>query len=130
MYSDRMARWNVSGETITLESGRRRPVEGFLARYGLRIAIVVGVVEAVLAWVYGFERYLLVFALAVVFGYIWARRRLPRPLRRPAWVLAASQVIAGLAPLAVGAGLLIAVMIGALLLVIGLLVLLGDRRRL
>jgi len=125
-----MARWNVAGETITLEGGRRRPVEGFLVRYGLRIALVVGVLEALLAWSYGFEKWLLVFALAVVFGYVWVRRRLPRPLRRPAWVLAASQVGARLVPMAVGAGLLIAAMIGVLLLIIGLLVLLGDRRRL
>jgi len=124
-----MARWNISGETVTLESGPRRPVEGFLNRYGLRIAVVLGLVEAVLAWAAGFTLEMLLIGLLSVLGYLWARRRVPRAIRRPLWVVAMAQGIAGLAPLAVGAGMFVALMIGALLLVIGLLVLLGDRRR-
>jgi hypothetical protein len=125
-----MARWTVSGETVTLETGPRRPLESFLARYGLRIAVILGLVEALVAWAGGFTLVMLLVGLLAILGYLWARRRVPRRLRRPLGVLGMAQGIAGLAPLAVGAGLLVAVMIGGLLLLIMLLVLLGDRRRL
>jgi hypothetical protein len=44
-------------------------------------------------------------------------------------VVTVAQAVAGLVPLAIGAGIVIALILGSILLVIMLLVLLGDRRR-
>jgi hypothetical protein len=124
-----MARWNVSGDTVTLEEGGGRSPARWFRKNALRIAIVLGVVEAVVAWTQGWGLAMVVVGLLAVLGYISVRDRVPYVLRRPLWVVAVAQAVAGLLPLALGAGLLIASMIGALLLVILLLVVLGDRRR-
>jgi hypothetical protein len=125
-----MARWNVSGETLTLEEGGgRRSPSAWLRQNGLKIAVVLGVVEAVVAWRLGLTQVMVPVALLAVLGYLWARRRFPPSVRRPLWVVTVAQAVAGLVPLAIGAGIVIAVILGSLLLVIMLLVLLGDRRR-
>ncbi len=73
--------------------------------------------------------FLWAIGLLAVFGYWWARNRVPASFRRPLWVVAMSQAVAGLVVPAVFAGMFIAVIVGVLLLVIMALVLLGDRRR-
>jgi hypothetical protein len=124
-----MPRWNVSGETLTLEDGGRRRPSEWLRRNSLKIAVILGVVEAIVAWRLHLTVVMVPVGILAVLGYMWARKRVPAAVRRPLWVVAAAQAIAGLAPLALGAGLAIAAIVAALLLVILLLVLLGDRRR-
>ena len=123
-----MAEWNLSSDRITLEEKPRRSPAGWLRANSIRIALVVGVVEAIAAWQVGFKLMWLV-GLAAVFGYLYVRRHVPRSLRRPLWVVAMSQAVAGIVVPAIFGALIIAALVGGLLLVIMALVLLGDLRR-
>jgi hypothetical protein len=124
-----MARWNISGDTVTLEERRRRSPSRWLRQNSLRIAVALGIAEAVAAFVYGHKLLLMVIAIAAVFGYLNIRHRLPEIIRRPLWVVVMAQAIAGLLVPAVYAGIAIAVVIGGIMLLVLVLVLLGDRRR-
>ncbi|MGN6379191.1 MAG: hypothetical protein ACTHNU_09600 [Gaiellales bacterium] len=124
-----MARWNISGDTVTLEDQRRRSPMRWLRQNGLKIAVVLGVVEAIAAFVFGFKFLMLAIGVIAVLGYLNIRHRLPESIRRPVWVIVTAQAIAGLLVPAVYAGMAIAFVIGTIMLVILLLVLLGDRRR-
>ena len=123
-----MAEWNLSDDGMTIEQRKRRSPNAWLRDNSLKLAIVIGVSEAVIAYVKGFH-FLWAIGLLAVFGYWWLRSRVRPSIRRPLWVVAVSQAIAGIAVPAVFAGLFIAAVVGVLLLVIMLLVLLGDRRR-
>jgi len=123
-----MAEWNLSSDPLTLEEKPRRSPGTWLRNNSIRIALVVGVVEAIIAWQAGFRLMWLV-GLAAVFGYLWIRKRVPRSFRRPLWMVAMSQAIAGIVVPAIFGAVLIAALIGGLLLVIMVLVLLGDLRR-
>jgi hypothetical protein len=120
-----MARWNISGDTLTLEEGPRRSFGRWLQRNRLRLAIGLGLTEAVVAIVAGFAGIMLPVALLSVLAYFWARKRVSPALRRPLWILAVAQAIAGVAP----AGVVVMAALGTVLLVILLLILLGDLRR-
>jgi 4-amino-4-deoxy-L-arabinose transferase-like glycosyltransferase len=120
-----MARWNIAGDTVTLEPGPRRSFNRWLERNRLRIAIALGLVEAVVALVKGFAGVMLPIALVSVLAYFWVRKRVSPNVRRPLWIVAVAQAIAGVAP----AGVVVMVALGTVLLVIMLLVLLGDLRR-
>ena len=124
-----MSQWNVSGDGMTIEppQGRRSPAR-WLRDNSLKLAVGIGLTEAVVAYVRGFH-FLWAIGLLAVFGYWWARNRVPASFRRPLWIVAMSQAVAGLVVPAVFAGMFIAVIVGVLLLVIMALVLLGDRRR-
>jgi hypothetical protein len=124
-----MAEWNLSSDRVTLEqkAPRRSPLQ-WLRGHSIRIAVIVGLVEGVAAWVSGF-RFLWLVGLAVVFGYLWLRKRVPLTLRRPLWVIAMSQAVAGIVVPALQGLIFITAMVAALVLVILVLVMLGDLRR-
>ena len=90
--------------------------------------MVVGFVEAAFAWHVGFRLMWLVGVLAVL-SYLYLRRRVPVAARRPLWVVAMSQAVAGIVVPAIFGLFFFAAIVGALLLVIMVLVLLGDLRR-
>ena len=124
-----MSEWNLSSDQITLEQRQRRrsPVQ-WLRDNSIRIAVLVGLAEAVVAWRAGFKLMWLVGLLAV-FAYLWLRTRVPRSLKRPLWMVAMSQAVAGIVVPAIFGLFFFAAIVGALLLVIMVLVLLGDLRR-
>ena len=125
-----MARWNISGDTVTLEEGkRRRSPTQWLRQNSLRIAVVLGIAEAIWAFVFGYKLIMMAIAVLAVLVYLNVRHRLPEAVRRPVWVLVMAQAIAGLLVPAVYAGMAIAVVIGAIMLVILFLFMLGDRHR-
>jgi hypothetical protein len=123
-----MSEWNVSGDGMTIEPRQRRSPLRWLDDYRLRIAVVIGVVEAAVAYFQGI-RFLWLFALLAVFGYLWVRRHVHGGPRRALWVVAMSQAVAGLVVPAVFGLFFIAAVVGVLLLLIMALVLLGDLRR-
>jgi hypothetical protein len=124
-----MPEWNLSSDQITLEQRQRRrtPVQ-WLRDNSIRIAVLVGLAEAVVAWRAGFKLMWLV-GLVAVFGYLWLRTRVPRSLKRPLWMVAMSQAVAGIVVPAIFGAFLIMAVIGGLLLVIMVLVMLGEFRR-
>ncbi len=124
-----MAEWNVSTDRITLEEKppRRSPVR-WVREHSIRLAVVVGVVEGIAFWLYGF-RWLWAVGLVAVFAYLWLRRRVPQSMRRPLWIVAMSQAVAAIIVPALGGLLLLAAIVAALVLVILVLVMLGDLRR-
>ena len=111
-----MAEWNLSTDQMTLEQKppRRTPAR-WLRQHSIRIAVAIGVVEAALAWHTGFRLMWLVGVTAV--------------LRRPLWVVAMSQAVAGIVVPAIFGLFFFAAILGGLLLVIMALVLLGDLRK-
>ena len=124
-----MSEWNISGDGMTIEQTKRRTPMGWLRDNSLKLAIVIGLAEAAVAYFKGWQIFVGLLALVAVFGYWWVRRRVPQSVRRPLWIVATSQAIAGLAVPALFAGMFIAIAVGAILLLIMLLVLLGDLRR-
>ena len=120
-----MAEWNLSSDQVTLEQkpGRRSPVR-WVRDNSIRIAVVVGFVEAAFAWHVGFRLMWLVGVLAVL-SYLYLRRRVPVAVRRPLWVVAMSQAVAGIVVPAIFGLFFFAAIVGALLLVIMVLVLSG-----
>jgi hypothetical protein len=124
-----MAEWNLSSDQVTLEQKpRRRSPVRWVRDNSIRIAVVVGFVEAAFAWHVGFRLMWLVGVLAVL-AYLYLRSRVPLSARRPLWVVAMSQAVAGIVVPAIFGLFFFAAIVGALLLVIMVLVLLGDLRR-
>lgn len=124
-----MAEWNLSTDQVTLEQKppRRSPVAWVRAN-SIRISVLAGVVEAVIAWRAHFPWMWLV-GIVAVFGYLYVRRHVPIGFRRPLWMVAMSQAVAGIVVPAIFGLFFIAAIVGALLLVIMVLVLLGDLRK-
>jgi hypothetical protein len=119
--------WNVSGETITIEPGPQRWPARFLRRHGLRIALVAGLLEALVIWHAGFGLLLVPLGVLAVVSYFWARRRVAPVLREPLRVVAMAQAVAGLVPLAIASLVMALALVGVVALIVGLL-LLGRRR--
>jgi hypothetical protein len=124
-----MARWNISGDTVTLEEQGRRSPKRWLRQNSLRIAVVLGIAEAIWAFVFGYKLIMMAVAVIAVLVYLNVRHRLPEAVRRPVWVLVMAQAVAGLLVPAVYAGMAIAVVVGTIMLVVLFLFMLGDRRR-
>jgi hypothetical protein len=120
--------WNVSSDRMTIEPEQKRSPTRWIRENSLRIAIIVGLSEATVGYFTGL-RYLWAVGLLAVFGYWYVRRRVPQWLRRPLWIVAMSQAIAGLAAPALFGALFISFVIGAVLLLMMVLVMLGDLRR-
>ena len=120
--------WNVSSDRMTIEPPQRRSPARWIRENSLRIAVVVGLTEAAVAYFSG-VRYLWAAGLLAVFAYWYVRTRVPQWLRRPLWIVAMSQAIAGLAVPALFGALFITFVIGAVLLLMMVLVMLGDLRR-
>lgn len=113
---------------MTIEPPQRRSPARWIRENSLRIAVVVGLTEAAVAYFSG-VRYLWAAGLLAVFAYWYVRKRVPQWLRRPLWIVAMSQAIAGLAVPALFGALFITFVIGAVLLLMMVLVMLGDLRR-
>ena len=124
-----MAPWNVSSDTLTIEQEPRRSPSRWLRQNSLRIAIVLGLVEAVVAWTQGFRVVIMLVGVLSVLAYLNLRHRIPAAIRRPVWVVVTAQAVAGILLPAVYIGIGIAVVVGGILLLILLLVMLGDLRR-
>ncbi len=130
MIPVQMSDWNLSSDQVTLEQRERRSPGRWLYRHSLRIAVIAGVVEAAVAWSMGISSFaMLLLGVLAVLVYFNVRTRVPRRVRRPLWVVAVAQGVAGILVPAVVTSIVIGAVIGTLLLLIMLLVLLGDRRR-
>lgn len=123
-----MSQWNVSGDGMTIEPTPRRSPSRWVRENSFKLAVAIGLTEAIVAYVKGFH-FLWAIGLVAVFGYWWVRNRVPARMKRPLWIVAMSQAVAGLVVPAVFAGMFIALIVGVLLLLIMGLVLLGDLRR-
>jgi hypothetical protein len=124
-----MAPWNVSSDALTIEETPRRSPSRWLRQNSLRIAVVLGIVEAIVAWTRGFSLEMMLIGVLSVLAYLNLRRRIPAAVRRPIWVAVTAQAVAGLLVPAITVGIGIAIVVAGILLLILLLVMLGDLRR-
>jgi len=124
-----MSKWNVSGDALTIESRERRSPTRWLSQNGLRIAVVLGLTEAVFAWINGFKVEMTLIGVVAVLIYLNVRHHIPQAVRRPLWVIVMAQGIAGLVLPLIYVGVFMFVLVGGLLLVVLVLVMLGDRMR-
>jgi hypothetical protein len=124
-----MAPWNVSSDALTIEQEPRRSPSRWLRQNSLRIAVVLGILEAIVAWTRGFSIEMMLVGVVAVLAYLNLRHRIPARIRRPVWVLVTAQAVAGILVPAITIGIGIAIVVGGIMLVILLLVMLGDLRR-
>jgi hypothetical protein len=124
-----MAPWNVSNDALTIEQQPRRSPTRWLRQNSLRIAVVLGILEAIVAWTRGFSIEMMLVGVVAVLAYLNLRHRIPAAIRRPVWVLVTAQAVAGILVPAITIGIGIAIVVGGIMLVILLLVMLGDLRR-
>jgi Na+-translocating ferredoxin:NAD+ oxidoreductase RnfE subunit len=124
-----MAPWNVSNDALTIEQKPRRSPSRWLRQNSLRIAVILGLVEAAVAWTRGLSLEMMFVGVLSVLAYLNLRRRIPNSIRRPIWVAVTAQAVAGLLVPAITVGIGIAVVVAGILLVILLLVMVGDMRR-
>ncbi len=124
-----MSKWNISGDALTIEPRERRSPTRWLHQHSLRIAVVLGLAEAVFAWANGHRILLTLIGVISVFGYLNVRHRLPEAIRRPLWIVVMAQAIGGLVLPLIYIGVAMAVIVGSLILVVLALVMLGDRMR-
>lgn len=124
-----MAPWNVSSDALTIEQEPRRSPSRWLRQNSLRIAVVLGILEAIFAWTRGFSVEMMLVGVVAVLAYLNLRHRIPASIRRPVWVLVTAQAVAGILVPAITIGIGIAIVVGGIMLVILLLVMLGDLRR-
>jgi hypothetical protein len=125
----RMSKWNISGDALTIEQTGRRSPSQWLRQNGLRIAVMAGLAEAVLAWVTGHRVLLLMIGVLSAIVYLNVRHRLPELIRRPLWIVVMAQAIGGLIAPLIYLGVAMFVIVAGMLLVILALVMLGDRMR-
>src|SRR3954466_14156094 len=85
-YDSGMAPWNVSSDALTIEQEPRRSPSRWLHQNSLRIAVVLGLVEAVFAWVRGFRIEMMLVGVLAALIYLNLRHRIPVRIRRPIWV--------------------------------------------
>lgn len=121
--------WNLSSDAVTLEERPRRSPSRWLRQNSLRLAVFLGLFEAVLAFVLGYKLLIVVIGLASVLLYLNLRHRIPDAIRRPIWIVVVAQAIAGLVVPAIYASIFLVSVLAALVLLVLLLVLLGDLRR-
>ena len=124
-----MSKWNISGDALTIEPRERRSPTRWLHQHSLRIAVVLGLAEAVFAWANGHRILLTLIGVISVFGYLNVRHRVPEAIRRPLWIVVMAQAIGGLVLPLIYIGVAMAVIVGSLILVVLALVMLGDRMR-
>jgi hypothetical protein len=124
-----MSDWNISGDALTVEPRERRSPTRWLHQYSLRIAVVLGLAEAVFAWATGHRLLLMVIGVLAVVTYLNVRRRLPEVIRRPLWIVVMAQAIGGLVLPFVYLATAMFFIVGSLLLIVLALVMLGDRMR-
>jgi hypothetical protein len=124
-----MAPWNVSSDTLTIEQEPRRSPSRWLRQNSLRIAVLAGIVEAIVAWTRGLSFEMMLVGVLAVLAYLNLRHRIPTAIRRPLWVVVTAQAVAGILVPAITIGIGIAIVVGGIMLVILFLVMLGDLRR-
>jgi hypothetical protein len=124
-----MSNWNISGDTLTVEPRERRSPTRWLHQHSLRIAVVLGLAEAVFAWATGHRILLMVIGVLAVVTYLNVRHRLPEVIRRPLWIVVMAQAIGGLVLPFVYVATAIFFIVALLLLAVLALVMLGDRTR-
>jgi Na+-translocating ferredoxin:NAD+ oxidoreductase RnfE subunit len=124
-----MAPWNVSSDALTIEQEPRRSPSRWLRQNSLRIAVILGLVEAAVAWARGLSLEMMFVGVLAVLAYLNLRHRIPNAIRRPIWVFVTAQAVAGLLVPAITVGIGIAVVVAGIMLLILLLVMLGDLRR-
>ena len=124
-----MAPWNVSNDALTIEQKPRRSPSQWLRQNSLRLAIMIGLVEAVVAWAEGFRLVMMLVGVLSVLAYLNVRHRLPNAIRRPVWIVDTAQAVAGILLPAIYVGIGIAIVVAGIMLLILLLVMLGDLRR-
>jgi hypothetical protein len=124
-----MSNWNISGDALTVEPRERRSPTRWLHQHSLRIAVVLGLAEAVFAWATGHRLLLMVIGVLAVVIYLNVRRRLPEVIRRPLWIVVMAQAIGGLVLPFVYLATAMFFIVGSLLLIVLALVMLGDRMR-
>jgi|1186.fasta_scaffold101706_2 hypothetical protein len=124
-----MSNWNISGDALTVEPRERRSPTRWLHQHSLRIAVVLGLAEAVFAWATGHRLLLMVIGVLAVVTYLNVRRRLPEVIRRPLWIVVMAQAIGGLVLPFVYLATAMFFIVGSLLLIVLALVMLGDRMR-
>ena len=124
-----MARWNISSDALTIEQQPRRSPTRWLRANSLRIAFVIGLVEAVIAWSEGFRLVMMLVGIVSVVAYMQVRHRLPAVVRRPLWIVVTAQAVAGILLPAIYLGIAIAAIIFGIMLLVLLLFMLGDLRR-
>lgn len=121
--------WNISGSTVSLEQRPRRSPGRWLHQHSLRIAVILGVAEAIAAYAYGMKLELMLVGVIAVLGYLNLRKRIPVAARRPLWVLVMAQAVGAILVPAVYVGIFLFMGFAALLLLILVVVMLGDLRR-
>jgi len=124
-----MAPWNVSSDALTIEQEPRRSPSRWLRQNSLRIAVVLGIVEAIVAWSKGLSLEMMLVGVLAVLAYLNLRHRIPVAVRRPLWVVVTAQAVAGILVPAITIGIGIAIVVGGIMLLILFLVMLGDLRR-
>jgi hypothetical protein len=124
-----MSNWNVSGDALTVEPRERRSPTRWLHQHSLRIAVVLGLAEAIFAWATGHRLLLMAIGVVAVVGYLYVRHHLPDAIRRPVWIVVMAQAIGGLVLPLVYVATAMMFIVGSLLLIILALVMLGDRMR-
>jgi hypothetical protein len=125
----RMAPWNVSSDALTIEQKPGRSPSRWLKQNSLRIAVILGLVEAVVAWAEGLRIVMMLVGVLSVLAYLNVRHRLPNAIRRPVWIVVTAQAVAGILLPAVYVGIGIAFVVAGIMLLILFLVMLGDLRR-
>jgi hypothetical protein len=128
-YDSGMAPWNVSSDTLTIEQEPGRSPSRWLRQNSLRIAIILGLVEAAVAWAEGLRIVMMLVGVLAVVGYIQVRSRIPLAVRRPVWIVVTAQAVAGILLPAIYVGIGIAIVVAGIMLLILFLVMLGDLRR-
>jgi hypothetical protein len=127
-------------DVFVLRSGGRRGgpplppepgVAGWLKRNRFKLSLAVIVVEGVLAAVYDVSPFLLLaFAIAFVALFMVYRKRLRSPaIRNAAWILAFSQGVVAIIPLFITVTVFAIVIVGAVVALIMIMLLLGERSR-
>lgn len=95
----------------------------------IRIALWIAVIEGILIVFHQIPWSLaIVVAIAVVAAYFWGRDRLSDTVRQVAWIAAASQAVVIFVPILLTVATILAFTLLAIIAIVALLVLLGDRR--